>query len=139
MSDDIEPLLTIRAMGLGSEGQMTHAEWEQECARHPGLEAAWEERFRGREEMPARIWACNGLYSPVRADDAPTPSAAEYVRADIADGLLEACRFVLKTILVKAEARGYYTAANAELLTELEFAIAKATTSPQTDGGRDGL
>lgn len=38
---DKRDLLTIRAMGLGSEGQMTHAQWEQHCADTPGLAEAW--------------------------------------------------------------------------------------------------
>ncbi len=37
-----EPLLTIRAMGLDGEGQMTSAQWDQHCKDTPGLAEAWD-------------------------------------------------------------------------------------------------
>lgn len=39
---DIAPLLTIRAMGLNGEGQMTSRQWEEHCTSTPGLAEAWE-------------------------------------------------------------------------------------------------
>lgn len=164
---DFTHLLTIRAMGLGSEGQMTQAQWLQHCADTPGLEAAWEERSRGREEMPAiaahvvngpwrlghggtivctnakiggeaklfdvRGWGYltgggHGALGLSQEDGAKVQDRMAAV-AIAAPEMLEACRFALKTILDEAEARNYDPPANTELVAELEFAIAKATTS----------
>lgn len=46
MDKPTSDLLTIRAMGLGAEGQMTAAQWEQHCSDTPGLKEAWERDAR---------------------------------------------------------------------------------------------
>lgn len=43
---DKRDLLTLRAMGLGAEGQMSATQWEQHCVDTPGLREAWERDAR---------------------------------------------------------------------------------------------
>lgn len=53
-SENLENLLTIRAMGFAPEGQMTEQQWLQHCADTPGLKEAWEERS-GREALADQL------------------------------------------------------------------------------------
>lgn len=128
MSADLTALLTIRAMGLDGEGQMTSRQWDEHCRDTPGLAEAWEKdprnpRRKTMSEMPERIWAV-ATGNIAWWHDKPEDGSTEYVRADRIASNEGAALEMLRQ--VERWMSGYGTATQSEMRQKVRATMARA-------------